>query len=114
MVQDGRYVTDESGNRVVVLLDLATYQRLIATYNDPDLLTGLSDDELVALAESALSLEAQSHLHDLLSRHAEGERLGDDLATLDQLLARVDALILFKTRACHTLECQKNYLVPLA
>lgn len=29
MVQDVRYVTDELGERVAVLLDLATYQRLM-------------------------------------------------------------------------------------
>lgn len=104
MVQDVRYVTNESGKRVSVLMDLATYHQLTATHNDPELLTGLSNDELVALAESALSLDAQSQLHDLLSRNAEGELSGDDLSTLDQLLARVDDLNLLKTRARYTLE----------
>ncbi|MFZ4676800.1 MAG: hypothetical protein ACOYM4_14115 [Nodosilinea sp.] len=104
MVQDVRYVTDESGKRVSVLLDLATYHRLMATHNDPELLTSLSNDELVALAESALSLDTQSQLHDLLSRNAEGELLADDLTILDQLLARVDDLNLLKARAHYTLE----------
>jgi hypothetical protein len=104
MVQDVRYVTDESGKRVSVLLDLATYHRLMATHNDPELLSSLSNDELVALAESALSLDAQSQLHDLLSRNAEGELLADDLTILDQLLARVDDLNLLKARAHYTLE----------
>ena len=110
MVQDVRYVTDESGKKVSVLLDLETYHRLTATHNDPELLTSLSYDELVALAESALSLDAQSQLHDLLSRNAEGELLADDLAILDQLLARVDDLNLLKTRARYTLD----YLSQLA
>lgn len=104
MVQDVRYVTDEAGERVAVLLNLATYQRLTAIRNDSELLTGLSHDELVALAESALSLQAQSQLQDLLSRHAEGGLLDDDLATLDQLLARVDDLNLLKARARYTLD----------
>ena len=104
MVQDVRYVTDESGKRVSVLLDLATYHRLMATHNDPELLTSLCNDELVALAESDLSLDAQSQLHDLLSRNAEGELLADDLTILDQLLARVDDLNLLKARAHYTLE----------
>jgi hypothetical protein len=110
MIQDVRYVTDESGERVAVLLDLATYQQLMATHNDPELLTGLSHEELVALAESALSLEAQSQLHDLLNRNAEGALSGDDLAALDQLLARVDDLNILKARARYTL----NHLRPLA
>jgi hypothetical protein len=113
MAQDVRYVTDELGERVAVLLDLATYQRLMATHNDSDLLVGLSNDELLALAESALSLEAQSQLQDLLSRHADRELLGDDLATLDQLLARVDDLNLLKAKARYTLDYQ-SYLHPLS
>jgi hypothetical protein len=106
MVKDVRYVTDESGNKVAVLLDLATYQRLTAIHStlDPELLTGLSHDELMALAESALSLEAQNKLHDLLSRNARGELLGDDVVTLDQLLTRVDDLNILKARARYTLE----------
>ncbi len=110
MVQDVRYVTDESGKRVSVLLDLETYNRLTTTHNDPELLTGLSNDELVALAESALSLDAQSQLHDLLNRNAEEVLSGDDLAILDQLLARVDDLNVLKARARYTL----NHLRPLA
>jgi hypothetical protein len=42
VVQNVRYVTDELGERGAVLLDLATYQQLMATHNDPELLTGLS------------------------------------------------------------------------
>ncbi|WP_052050198.1 hypothetical protein [Leptolyngbya sp. KIOST-1] len=74
------------------------------------MLTGLSNDELVALAESALSLDAQSQLHDLLSRNAEGELLAEDLAMLDRLLARVDDRNLLKARASYTLD----YLSQLA
>lgn len=103
MVQDVRYVTDESGKRVSVLLDLETYHRLTATYHDPELLTGLSNDELVALAESALSLDAQSQLHGLLNCNAEGALSEDDLTTLDQLLARVDDLNILKASARYTL-----------
>lgn len=104
MVQDVRYVTDELGERVAVLLDLATYQRLMATHNDPELLTGLNHEELVVLAESALSIDAQSQLHNLLSQNAEGELVAEDLATLNQLLARVDDLNLLKARARYTLQ----------
>jgi hypothetical protein len=110
MVQDVRYVTDEAGERVAVLLDLATYHKLTAARSDSELLTGLSHDELVALAESALSVDAQNQLNDLLSRNTEGALSGDDLATLDRLLARVDDLNILKARARYTLD----HLRPLA
>jgi hypothetical protein len=110
MVQDVRYVTDEAGERVAVLLDLATYHKLTAARSDSELLTGLSHDELVALAESALSVDAQNQLNDLLSRNTEGALSGDDLATLDRLLARVEDLNILKARARYTLD----HLRPLA
>jgi hypothetical protein len=110
MVQDVRYVTDEAGERVAVLLDLATYHKLTAARSDSELLTGLSHDELVALAESALSVDAQNQLNDLLSRNTEGALSGDDLATLDRLLSRVDDLNILKARARYTLD----HLRPLA
>lgn len=104
MVQDVQYVTDESGQRVAVLLDLATYQQLTASNNDPELLTGLSRPELSALAESALSLETQAHLTDLLERNTEGQLSTNELTDLDQLLAQVDNLNILKARACYTLK----------
>ncbi len=104
MVQDVRYVTDESGERVAVLLDLATYQQLTASRNDPELITGLSHPELSALAESALSLETQTHLTDLLERNTEGQLSTNELTDLDQLLAQVDYLNILKARACYTLK----------
>jgi len=110
MVQDVRYVTDEAGERVAVLLDLATYHKLTAARSDPELLTGLSHDELVALAETALSLSTQNQLHDLLNRNVEGELPADDVATLDQLLAQVDNLNILKAKARYTLD----YLSRLA
>ncbi|WP_017298891.1 hypothetical protein [Nodosilinea nodulosa] len=104
MVQDVRFLTDESGERVAVLLDLATYQQLMASNNDPELLTSLNSHELTALAESALSLETQAHLTDLLERNTEGQLLTNELADLDQLLAQVDYLNILKARARYTLE----------
>ncbi|MFH7244194.1 MAG: hypothetical protein ACHWZW_15255 [Spirulina sp.] len=64
----------------------------------------------MALAETALSLSTQNQLHDLLNCNAEGELPADDVATLDQLLARVDDLNILKARARYTLD----YLRPLA
>jgi hypothetical protein len=65
----------------------------------------------MALAESVLSVDAQGQLNGLLSRNTEGALSGDDLATLDRLLARVDDLNILKAKARYTLEYH-SYLYP--
>ncbi len=74
MSESVQYITNEQGERVGVLLDLRTYQELINLSTvDAEILTGLSLDELQALAESTLSLKAQVQLDDLLVRNAENQ-----------------------------------------
>jgi hypothetical protein len=47
MLEKVRYVTDEQGERVGVLLDLAEYRQLTDSLaSDPDFLIGLSQAEL--------------------------------------------------------------------
>ena len=104
MTVDVRYVTNESGERVGVLLDVATYQQLAAVHNDPELLMGLSHDELVALAESALSPAAQNQLTDLLHHNTTGNITTEAIAALEHLLVQVDYLNILKTRARYTLK----------
>ncbi|QQE64143.1 hypothetical protein GFS31_08220 [Leptolyngbya sp. BL0902] len=104
MIQDIHYVVDALGHRVAVLLDLATYQRLATVDHDPDLLIGLSHDELTALANSVLSPESQDQLHDLLSRNAEEGLSEKELAILDQLTSQVDHLNNIKAKVRYTLE----------
>ncbi|HEY2413731.1 MAG TPA: hypothetical protein VGI40_15885 [Pirellulaceae bacterium] len=70
---------------------------------DAELLTGLSDDELEALADSVLAPSAQARLNDLLDRNAQGQLAIDEQAELDRLVARVDQLTTLKTRARFTL-----------
>ncbi|MCW5314396.1 hypothetical protein GTQ43_11435 [Nostoc sp. KVJ3] len=48
-----QYVTNARGDKVGVLLDLETYQQLTNLSIDSELLIGLSQDELQALAESS-------------------------------------------------------------
>jgi hypothetical protein len=74
---------------------------------DAELLTGLSDDELEALADSVLAPSAQARLDDLLNRNAQGRLAMNEQAELDRLVARVDQLTILKTRARFTL-CQKT------
>ena len=98
-----QYITNDAGERVGVVLDLDTHQQLTAGNNDPELLTGLSYDELVVLAESSLSLENQDDLDDLLARNAEGQLSTAELGQLDQLLSRIDHLNILKARSSYTL-----------
>ena len=75
--------------------------------NDPELLVGLSDGELEALAESLLAPSAQARLDELLTRNAESHLSAKDKAELDRLLERIDQLTLLKTRARYTLHHQQ-------
>lgn len=103
MAQGVQYITNEAGDRVGVVLDLGTYQQLITGDHDPDLLTNLSCEELVALAESTLAPASQAELTDLLARNAESQLLEPELNQLDQLLQRIDHLNILKTRSRYTL-----------
>ena len=71
--------------------------------NDPDVLYGLSDGELEALADGLLAPSLQLRLDELIARAKEVRLSGADEAELDSLLARVDQLTLLKTRARYTL-----------
>ncbi len=74
---------------------------------DPELLVGLSDRELEALAESLLAPSAQARLDELLTRNSESQLSAKDNAELDRLLERIDQLTLLKTRARYTLHHQQ-------
>lgn len=105
MVEQMRYVTDEQGERVGVLLDLETYHRLTHLLGlDAKCLVDLSQLELQALAESMLAPTAQARLDDLLSRNTENRLAAEEQAELDRLLDQVDHLTTLKTRARYTLQ----------
>ena len=70
---------------------------------DSEILVGLSQDELEALADSMLVPSAQSRLDELLEQNAEGQLDAEEQLELDRLLARVDQLTILKTRARFTL-----------
>ena len=71
--------------------------------NDPELLTGVSIDELEALAAGVLIPTAQARLDELLTG-AKDHRLSEyDEAELDDLLHKVDQLNLLKARARYTI-----------
>lgn len=104
-----QYITDEQGERVGVVLAMREYQRL--THHrvaDPDLLTGLSQSELHALAFCALAPEQQTRLDELLERNANNALSPDEITELDKLLEDIDYLNVLKTRARYTLTQQKQ------
>lgn len=105
MSEGVQYVTNQQGERVGVLLDLKTYDRLAnASAFDEELLTGLSLEELQALADSQLASTEQVQLSELLTQNAEGQLPIETTATIDRLLTQVDNLNILKTRARYTLK----------
>lgn len=107
MAESLRYMTNEQGTRIGVVLDLAEYHRLIQQPLDADLLPGLSQAELQALAQSRLAPVAQARLDELLARLAAVPLAAEETAELDQLLEQVDQLTILKTRARYTLARQE-------
>ena len=109
-----RYVTNEQGERIGVLLDLEEYQQLThQSAPDSDLLVGLSEAELQALARSTLAPAEQSRLDDLLDRNAEARLSETEQTELDCLLNHVDQLTILKTRARYTLAYNTGVLNTL-
>jgi hypothetical protein len=104
-----RYITNEQGERVGVLLDLDDYRRLKnQAATDPELLVDLSQAELQALAQSVLAPAAQTCLDELLARNAETQLSPEETAELDRLLEQVDQLTVLKARARYTLAQQES------
>lgn len=74
---------------------------------DPDVLYGLSEGELEALADGLLTPSLQLRLDELIGRAKEARLSDAEEAELDSLLTRVDQLTLLKTRARYTLQRQQ-------
>jgi anti-sigma factor RsiW len=75
--------------------------------SDSEILTGLSEGELQALADSKLAPSEQGRLDELLQRNTEQQLTAAEVAELDALLARVDHLTVLKARARYTLQQQE-------
>jgi hypothetical protein len=71
---------------------------------DAEILTGVSADELEALAAGVLVPAAQSRLNELLAEAKQQPLNPNDSAELDDLLNQVDQLNLLKARARYTLD----------
>ena len=111
MSSSRRYITNEQGERIGVLLDLEEYQQLTRlSPPDPELLLGLREAELQALAQSSLAPAEQSRLDNLLARNTDAQLSETEQAELDRLLHHVDQLTILKTRARYTLAHQPGVL----
>lgn len=104
-----QYITDEQGERVGVVLDMREYQQLTRRRTvDTDLITGLSQSELHALAFCALAPQQQARLDELLERNVDNQLSPEESAELNKLLEDIDYLNVLKTRARYTLSQQKQ------
>ena len=115
MSSSRRYITNEQGERIGVLLDLDEYQQITRQLlrpdaSDPEILIGLSEAELQALAHSTLAPAEQSRLDDLLTQNTEAQLSEAEQAELDRLLNDIDQLTILKTRARYTLAQQTGAL----
>jgi hypothetical protein len=100
-----QYIVNDEGRRTAVVLKWEDYQSLQARISsDPELLVGLDESELRALAEGMLSLSHQERLTDLLQHNREGRLSKAEEGELNQLLAHVDSMNILKARALRTLQ----------
>jgi len=76
--------------------------------NDSEMLIGVSQDELEALAEGLLAPASQDRLDELLRQNANSQLSADEQCELDLLLGRVDQLNILKARARYTLRHQRT------
>jgi hypothetical protein len=75
---------------------------------DPELLVGMSIDELEALADMLLAPAAQQQLDHLVDRQKEKKLTYAEEQQLDKLLQKLDQLTILKTRARYTLNHEKT------
>lgn len=114
MPEQLRYITDEKGKQIGVVLNLQQYHELTSqegSQSDSELLVGMTEEELYALAESMLVPAAQERLDQLLAANSESQLSDEERAELDQLLTQIDSLTILKTRARYTLKKQNSHLL---
>ena len=100
-----RYITDDAGNQIGVLLDLDAYRQLSnPLLSGRKCLVSLSRNELLALAHYKISLLEQACLDHLLAQNAEAKLSEAETTELDQILAEVDHLMVLKARALYALK----------
>jgi hypothetical protein len=105
MSDEIRYITDDTGTQIGVLLDLDAYRQLSnPLLTDRQCLVSLSRDELLALAHCKIYLPEQARLDELLAQNTEAKLSEVETAELDRILAQADHLMVLKARALYTLK----------
>jgi hypothetical protein len=100
-----RYITDDTGQQIGVLLELDAYRQLSnPLLSDRKCLIGLSREELLVLANCKLSTPEQSRLDTLISRQSESPLSPTETIEVDTILAEADHLMVLKARAMYTLK----------
>ena len=103
-----QYIVDDDGQRTAVVIKWEDYQSLQARWgSDPDLLVGLTEPELRALADGMLSPGRQERLDKLLALNRDRKLDDAEAAELERLLADIDAMNILKARATLTLKRHK-------
>ena len=103
-MEDPRFITNAQGERVGVILDLSTYEQMLSSQDDPELLAGMTELELAALAESELAPSNQQRLQDLAEKSREQSLSESESEQLGYLLEQVDHLNVLRARARYTLK----------
>jgi hypothetical protein len=105
MSHEIQYIVDDTGQRRAVVLTWEDYEALRAAVSpESDLLIGLSESELHALAEGMLSPKHQERLDELLQLNREGQISDREQKELDRFLAQIDPMDTLKARAAYALQ----------
>jgi hypothetical protein len=108
-----RFITDPNGKRIEVILDLESYQKFLQSQmQDENLLVGVSDAELRALAKGKLATDEQERLSSLIKREKAGSLSSEETRELDTMLEDLDQLNLLKAKALYTLKVRQEKLSP--
>jgi hypothetical protein len=99
------YLVSEDGTRTGVVLRLEDYEKLTSQpVVDPDLLSGMNQAELSALATGRLASPHQERLDSLLELNRRGRLSVDEARELDELVDYLDQMNALKARALLTLQ----------
>jgi hypothetical protein len=106
-----RFITDPNGKRTEVILDLESYQTFLQSQMlGENLLVGVSETELRALAKGKLATDEQEWLSSLIQREKAGEFSPEETQELDTILGDLDQLDLLKAKALYTLKVRQEKL----
>jgi hypothetical protein len=112
-MQEPRFLKNNEG-QVEVILDVATYERLLRSQSpDPKLLRDLTREQLEALAKSTLTTSEESSLHALIEKKKTRGLTPEETLQLGELLEQVDQLALVKARALYTLHTMQPQTAQL-